>query len=54
MILNLSNQSKEILDNKLKLRQSLNQIFPKDLVNYIMEVITKDLSHQKYLELTKD
>ena len=52
--MNLSNQSKEILDNKFKLRQSLSQILPKDLVDYIMEVIVKDLSHQKLLEILKE
>ena len=52
--MNLSDQSKEILDSKMKLRQSLGQILPQDLVDYIMLLIVKDLSHQKYLELTKD
>ena len=51
---NLSNQSKELLDTRMKLRQSLSQILPKDLVDYIMELIVKDLSHQKFIELSKD
>ena len=52
--MNLSAESKEILNNRLKLRQSLSQMLPKDLIDYIMELIVKDLSHQKYLELTKN
>ena len=52
--MNLSNQSKEILDNKLKLRQSLGQILPQDLVDYIMLLIVKDQCHEKLLNLTKD
>ena len=52
--MNLSNQSKEILDSKMKLRQSLSQILPSDLVDYIMLLIVKDQCHEKLTELLKD
>lgn len=51
---NLSDQSKEILENKLALRKSLSQILPADIVEYIMQLIVRDQAHQKFLELTKD
>lgn len=50
----LSNQTKEILDNKIQLRKLLSQVIPSDLIDYIMELIVKDQTHQKFLELTKD
>ena len=52
--MNLSNQSKELIESTLQLRKSLLQLFPKDLVDYIIELIVKDQAHQKLLELTKD
>lgn len=51
--MNLSEQSKEILENKLALRKSLSQILPADLIDYIIELIVRDQAHQKFLELTK-
>ena len=52
--MNLSEQSKEILENKIALRKSLSQIFPADIVDYILELIVRDQAHQKFLDLTKD
>ena len=52
--MNLSNQSKEILECLWQLRNTFNQVIPSDLTDYIIELITKDQSHQKLLELTKD
>ena len=52
--LNLSDQSKEILENKIALRKSLSQILPADVVEYIMKLIVKDQAHQKLLEILKE
>ena len=51
---NLSEKSKEILENKLALRKSLSQTLPADIVDYIMQLIVRDQAHQKFLELTKN
>ena len=51
---NLSNQAKEILENKIALRNSLSQVLPKEIINYIMELIIRDSAHEKFLELTKN
>lgn len=52
--MNLSEQSKEILENKLVLRKSLSQTIPADIVEYIMQLIVRDQTHQKLIELLKD
>ena len=52
--MNLSDQSKEILENKIALRKSLSQILPADVVEYIMQLIVRDQAHQKLTELLKD
>lgn len=52
--MNLSKESKEILNNKLQLKKSLSQILPKDLIDYMIELIALNQAHQRFLELTKD
>ena len=52
--MNLSNQSKEILEALWQLKSSLNQIIPNDLSEYIIDLIAKDQAHQKLLSLNKD
>ena len=51
---NLSEQSKEIISALWQFKNTLDQIMPKDLAEYILDLIAKDQAHQKFLELTKD
>ena len=50
---NLSQQAKDILENKLLLRKTLSQVLSNELLNYLMELLDKDEAHQKYLDLIK-
>ena len=52
--MNLSEQSKEIISALWELKRSLAQVLPKDLCEYIVDLVAKDQAHQKFLELTKD
>ena len=52
--LNLSDQSREIINNQFDLRKALSQIFPTDLVDYIVLLIVRDQAHQAFIENTKD
>ena len=36
------------------MRRVLSQVLTPDMVDYIMELITWDGAHEKFLELTKD
>lgn len=47
---NLSQQSKDILNALWQLKNNLSQILPKDLCEYIIELIAKDQAHEKLLE----
>ena len=51
---NLSEQSKELLNGKFQLRKILSQVLAPDLVTHIIELITKDAAHEKFLELTRE
>ena len=52
--MNLSEQSKEIIDKLWQLKTSLNQIMPNDLSEYIIKLISRDQAHQKLIELLTD
>ena len=52
--MNLSNQSKEILEALWQLKSSLNQIIPNDLSEYIIELIAKDQAKQKLTKILKE
>ena len=52
--MNLSDKSKEIIDRTWQLKNSLNQVIPADLTDYIIELIVKDQAHENYLKLTKE
>lgn len=43
----LTDQSRELLNSKLMLRKQLMQVFPEDLVDYVVELIVRDMAHEK-------
>ena len=49
----LSETSKELLYSTRLFRQALNTALPKDLVDYIMQVIIKQLSYEKCEQLSR-
>ena len=44
----------EYLRSTFKLRKILEQVIPKETVDYILELIAKDTAHRNYLDLTKE
>lgn len=44
----------EYLDNSFKLSRTLEQLMPKDVSDYIMELIAKDKAHRKYLSIVEE
>ena len=52
-MLNLSEQSKEIINALWKLKSTLSQVVPIDLAEYIAELISKDQALQKLSDLRK-
>ena len=50
----LDPQIEYIVANTFVLRQTLLNVLPENVVDYIITLISKDLAHQKFLEITKD
>ena len=49
----MSPELEELLHSTFKLRQTLSQVLPKEVVDYIIELVVKDGAHKKYLKLTE-
>ena len=52
--MNLSDKSKEIIATAWKLKTTLSQNLPPDLIEYIIELIAKDQAHQKLIKLLEE
>ena len=44
----------EYLRSTFRLRKALEQIMPKEVADYILELIAKDTAHRNYLDLIEE
>jgi hypothetical protein len=44
----------EFLESSFKLRKLLEQVLPKEAVDYILTLIAKDGAHRKFLKITEE
>jgi hypothetical protein len=44
----------EFFSSSFKLRKTLEQVLPKDAIDYLLDLIAKDLAHRKFLKLTEE
>ena len=51
---NLSPELEEFLSNSFRLNKTLEQVLPREAIDYILNVIARDLAHRKFLRLTED
>ncbi len=51
---NLSPELEDLLSNSFKLRKALEQVLPKEAIDYILNVIAKDGAHRKLLHITEE
>ena len=51
---NLSVELESILESSYKLRKTLEPVLPKEAIDYILDLIAKDLSHRNYLKIVKE
>ena len=49
---NMDPELEKILENSFRLRQALEQVLPKNAVDYIATLIAKDNAHRKFLKRT--
>ena len=54
MMETLSPEIEELLNSSFKLRKTMEQILPKEAVDYILLLIAKDGAHRNFLKLTED
>jgi hypothetical protein len=50
----LSPELEDLLDNSFRLRKALEQVLPKEAIDYILELIAKDGTHRRFLEITEE
>ena len=50
----ISNEVEEVLEGSFKLRKTLEQVLPKEAVDYIIQLIVKDGAHRKFLKITEE
>ena len=51
---NLNPELLPILKSSSKLRKVLEQTLPKELTDYLVHLVAKDISHRKFLKLTSE
>lgn len=44
----------DFFENLFALRKALEQVFQKEAVDYIIDLIAKDNSHRKFLKITEE
>lgn len=50
----MSPELEELLSSSFKVRKLLEQVLPKEAVDYIMVLIAKDMAHIKYIKITEE
>lgn len=49
----MSPELEEFLSSSFKLKKILEPVLPKEAVDYLLELIAKDMTHKKYLKITE-
>lgn len=50
----VSAETEELLEGSFRLRKTLEQVLPKEAVDYIINLIVKDNAHRKFMKITKE
>lgn len=50
----MSTELEELLSNSYRLRKILEQVLPKEAIDYLLELISKDCAHRKYLKIVEE
>ena len=49
----LSNELEELFNSSFKVRKTLEQVLPKEAIDYLLDLVAKDFAHRKYLKITE-
>lgn len=50
----MSPELEEFFGSCYKVRKTLEQVLPKEAVDYVLDLIAKDNAHRKFLKLTNE
>jgi hypothetical protein len=50
----ISNELEELFSSSFKIRKILEQVLPKEAIDYILDLIAKDFAHRKFLKITEE
>jgi hypothetical protein len=50
----LSNELEEFFNSSFKVRKTLEQVLPKEAIDYLLDLVAKDFAHRKYLKITEE
>ena len=50
----MSTELEEFLECPFKIRKILEQVLPKEAIDYILSLIAKDSAHRKYLKIVEE
>lgn len=50
----LSPELEDLLSSSFKLRKIFEQVLSKEAVEYLLDLIAKDVAHRKFLKLTEE
>ena len=44
----------ELFSSSFKVRKTLEQVLPKEAIDYLLDLVAKDFAHRKYLKITEE
>ena len=50
----MSPELEELFSSSFKTRKILEQVLPKEAIDYILNLIAKDIAHRKYLKIIEE
>lgn len=50
----MNTELEELLESSFKMRKLLEQVLPKEAVDYILNLLAKDGAHRRYLKIVEE
>jgi hypothetical protein len=51
---NLSHELEEFFNSSFKVRKTLEQVLPKEAIDYLLDLVAKDFAHRKFLKIAEE
>ena len=50
----MTSELENILESSYRLRKTLEPVLPKEVIDYILDLIAKDVAHRNYLRIVEE